>query len=169
MGTKAIFKIYRNGKFLLGSWIKFDGGASNHGVFPYVMKNVDMKADDGLKYHFFKTINDYVNLSKFTSLTIINKKKPFLTQVDSNGMTPVDVLFWDTNLSEKKLIDNDVWAEIQYELRITKNDVKVKVDYNGNINTFKLRNAASIHDLCKEVFNWIDDVDYGLNDCDCGK
>ena len=41
MGTRAIFKIWLNGKFVLGSWNKWDGGVNDTGIFPHFLTSLN--------------------------------------------------------------------------------------------------------------------------------
>ncbi len=174
MGTTAIFKIYENGKFLLGSWVKFDGGVSQHSIFPYVMKNTDISTHMNLKKMYYDSINNYQLDNKFRYLGSGNGvNKPFQSQMDDNGMAPVDVLFWEKPLSDAKLWKQYISGQFVYEIRFTKDKFKVKIDYNGNTKEWVSKNAEEHHDfisnMLKEVVEWVEDIDYGLNDCNCGE
>ena len=174
MGTKAIFKIYENGKFLLGSWVKFDGGVSQHSIFPYVMKHTDISTHMNLKKMYYDSINHYLLDGKFRRLGIgSGVNKPLISQIDENGMAPVDVLFWDKSLSDAKLWNDYISGEFVYEIRFTKDKFKIKVDYNGNTKEWVSKNAEEhqnfVSNMLKEVVEWVDEIDYGLNDCNCGE
>jgi hypothetical protein len=168
MATKAIFKIYENGKFLLGSWVKFDGGINQHSIFPYFIKNIKYDMD---KKSIYDIINKFVNDNKFRTM-FGDKKKPFINQTNDEGMTGVDVLFWDKPITDKKLYEENVWGEYIYEVRFTKSKIKIKVIYNGNEKTFQLGaywGTNSIVRILDELNKWVDGIEYGLNDCDCAE
>lgn len=174
MGTRAIFKIYENGKFLLGSWVKYDGGVSQHSIFPYVMKHTDISTYMNLKNMYYKSINNYLLDGKFRRLGFgSGVNKPFQSQMDDNCMAPVDVLFWDKPLSDAKLMKDYISGQFVYEIRFTKDKFKIKVDYNGNTKEWVSKNADNhddfISNMLKEVSDWVEDIDYGLNDCNCGE
>jgi hypothetical protein len=166
MGTKAIFKIYNDGKFVIGSWIKYDGGVSETSVFPNFLKNLKYNLD---KKSFYDYINKFVNDGKFGSM-FGDKKKPFINQINDEGMISPDVLFWDTSISDTKLMQNFIWSEYTYEVRFTKSKVKIKVIYNGNEKVYELKpywGTGTILSIINDVNDWVDDIEYGLNDCDC--
>ena len=172
MGTTAIFKIYENGKFLLGSWVKFDGGVSQHSIFPYVMKHTDIGGEMNLKKMYYNSINQYLLDNKFRQLGFgCGVNKPFQTQMEDNFMAPVEVLFWDKPLSDAKLWKQFIGGQFVYEIRFTKSQFKVKVDYNGNTKEWVSKDADNhrsfVNEMLEEVIKWADDIDYGLNDCDC--
>jgi hypothetical protein len=172
MGTNAIFKIYDNGKFVMGSWIKYDGGVDDTSALRPVLYSL---GKDFNKQRFYHTINKFVNDGKFGSM-FGNKKKPFINQINEEGMAPVDVLFWDIPLSDKKLMEDYIWGQFIYEIRYVKDGVNIKVSYNGNEITKKigremygnLRTADSQH-ILMDLNKWVDEIDYGLNDCNCGE
>ena len=169
MGTKAIFKIYNEGKFVIGSWVKYDGGVSDTSIFPYFIKNLNYDAN---KKSIYDTINQFVSDGKFNNLSSWNKNKPFYSQMEENGMTPVKVLFWEKSLSEKKLLENDVYGEYTYEIRFTKDKLKIKVIYGITEKTYVFNgfpNMDNIRIMIKELNDWVYDLDYGLNDCNCGE
>jgi hypothetical protein len=166
MGTKATFKIYNDGKFVIGSWIKYDGGVSETSVFPNFLKNLKYDLD---KKSFYDYINKFVNDGKFGSM-FGDKKKPFINQINDEGMTSPDVLFWDTSMSDKKLMENYIWGEYTYEVRFTKKVINIKINYNGAEKVFYMKRdfgTGSIIGTINEVQDWVDDIEYGLNDCDC--
>ncbi len=170
MGTKAIFKIYDNGKFVMGSWVKYDGGVNDTSVLRPVLYSL---RKDFSKQGFYQTINSIVNDGKFATI-FGDKKTPFINQINEEGMTSPDVLFWDIPLSDKKLMNHYIWGEFIYEIRYVKDGVNIKVSYNGNEITKKvgremygnLRSGDIQHNLI-ELNKWVEDIDYGLNDCDC--
>ena len=170
--TKAIFKIYENNKFVLGAWVKSDGGVRPNSIFPYVMENTNIAYDYNLKYTFYEAIINYIQETNFRVM-FGNKKNPFSLQSNSEGMKPVDVLFWENNLSDKKLLNENVWGEYIYEIRFTKKALKVKVDYASNtrewVNTKPELHDDFIEQILQEVAEWVDNIDFGLNDCDCDK
>lgn len=169
MGTKAIFKIYNEGKFVIGSWVKWNGGVDTTSIFPFFLKNLKYDFD---KKSFYDLINKFVNDNKFNNLTGLIKNKPFSRQMDDNGMTDVDVLFWETSLSDKKLMENDLYGEYTYEVRFTKNKIKIKVIYNGHEKTYELKGiwgTTTIIRTIDDMNKWVDDIEYGLNDCNCGE
>jgi hypothetical protein len=170
--TKAIFNIYENGKFVLGAWVKSDGGVRDNSIFPYVMEETDISTDRNLKYSFYKTINNYITERNFRSM-FGDKKNPFRNQFDSEGMKSVDVLFWENKLSDKQLLKNYLWGEYTYEIRFTKKSLKVKVNYSGQSREWVNNNADQHEDfidkMLDEVEVWVDNIDFGLNDCDCDK
>jgi hypothetical protein len=172
MGQTAIFKIYENGKFLLGSWVKYDGGVSEHSIFPYVMKNADINEHKSLKYSYYSIINEYLLKNKFRRIGLgCPDKNPFQSQINDEGMTAVEVLFWDKPLSDAKLWKQYIAGQFVYEIRFTKNQFKVKVDYNGNTKEWVCKDDNNhnyfITNMLEELVEWIDDIEYGLNDCDC--
>lgn len=174
MGTRAIFKIYENGKFLLGSWVKFDGGVSEHSIFPYVMKHTRIGEHHNLKKSYFDSINKYLLDNKFRTLGVgCGVNKPFQRQMDDNFSAPVEVLFWDKSISDAKLWKDYISGQFVYEIRFTKNQFKLKIDYNGNIKEWVSKNPDDHNDfisnMLKEVVEWVDDIEYGLNDCNCGE
>ena len=68
MGTKAIFKIYNEGKFVIGSWIKYDGGITTTSVFPYVIKSLTSSN----KQTWFNKLNNFnLFLSIYCDLVIM--------------------------------------------------------------------------------------------------
>jgi len=167
MGTKAIFKIYDNGKFVMGSWVKYDGGVETTSIFPYVMKALTSSK----KQNWFNKLNNFI-LEKNYGVIFGNKKKPFIHQINDDGMTETEILFWDISLSDKKLMDEGIWAEYIYEIRFTKSGVKVKVVYNSNEKTYTIKNVWDYNEtnnIITDVKNWVDEIDYGLNDCNCGE
>jgi hypothetical protein len=166
MATKAIFKIYNDGKFLMGSWVKYDGGVSDTSIFPHFIKSIK---PDVNKKSIYDIINKFVNDNKFRTMFGDNKK-PFINQTNDEGMTGVDVLFWDKSISDAKLYKENVWGEYIYEVRFTKGNVKIKVIYNGNEKILYWKRdwgTGTIISTIKEVSKWIDGIEYGLNDCDC--
>jgi hypothetical protein len=172
MGTKAIFKIYDNGKFVMGSWVKYDGGVDDTSILRPVLLSL---RNNFSKQAFFQTINKFVNDGKFGSM-FGDKKKPFINQINEDGMAPVDVLFWDIPLSDKKLMDDYIWGQFIYEIRYVKDGVNIKVSYNGNEITHKLTrkeygvyNTADIQHILIDLNKWVDEIEYGLNDCNCGE
>ena len=178
MGTKAIFKIYNEGKFVIGSWVKYDGGVEATSVFPYFLKNLKHKIE---KKSFYDAINKFVNDGKFGSM-FGDKKKPFINQINEDGMISPDVLFWDTNLSDKKLMTENIWGEYIYEVRFGKKNIKIKINYNSNQKEIEIKdgwnwvlenhpshNDTMILSIMNDVYKWVDDIDYGLNDCNCGE
>ena len=172
MGTKAIFKIYDNGKFVMGSWVKYDGGVDDTSILRPVLLSL---GKDFNKQAFYQTINRFVNDGKFRNM-FGNKKKPFINQINEEGMAPVDVLFWDIPLSDKKLMDDYIWGEFIYEIRYVKDGVNIKVSYNGNEITKKIvrdmygnLRAGNTQHILIDLNNWVDEIDYGLNDCNCGE
>jgi hypothetical protein len=97
-------------------------------------------------------------------------------------MTSPDVLFWDTNLSDKKLMTENIWGEYIYEVRFGKKNIKIKINYNSNqkeieikdgwnwvLENHPLHNDTMILSIMNDVYKWVDDIDYGLNDCNCGE
>jgi hypothetical protein len=85
-------------------------------------------------------------------------------------MISPDVLFWDISISDTKLMENFVWSEYTYEVRFTKSKVKIKVIYNGNEKVYELKpywGTGTILSIINDVNDWVDDIEYGLNDCDC--
>jgi len=169
MGTTAIFKIYNEGKFVIGSWVKWNGGVGSNGIFPYFLKNLSYNAD---KKSIYDIINQFVLNNKFNSLTGFDKKKPFSRQMEDNGMAYVDLLFWETSLSENKLLQNDLYGEYTYEVRFTKDRIKIKVIYGIHEKIFVFNwfpNIDNINIVIKELNDWVNDIDYGLNDCNCGE
>lgn len=169
MGTKAIFKIYNEGKFVIGSWVKWNGGVDTTSIFPHFLKNLSYNMD---KKSIYNIINQFVSDSKFNNLTGLIKKKPFSRQMEDNGMTYVDVLFWENPLSDKKLLENDLYGEYTYEIRFTKDKVKIKVIYGIDENIFVFNwfpNIDNINNILKELNDWVYDLEYGLNDCNCGE
>lgn len=173
MGTKAIFKVYEDGKFVFGSWVKYNGGVQDHSLVRKVMTNLRAKFS---KLAFYQTINSYVSDSNFGFLQSGDKKKPFSTQINDDGMKECEVLFWDIPMSDKKLMENNVWGEYIYELRYTKNGLTFKVIYNGNTKTYKLTpdqynifSGGNIQAILMDLNKWVDEIEYGLNDCNCGE
>jgi hypothetical protein len=172
MGTKAIFKIYDNGKFVMGSWVKYDGGVDDTSVLRPVLYSL---GKDFNKERFYHTINKFVNDGKFRNM-FGDKKKPFINQINEEGMTSVDVLFWDIPLSDTKLYKDYIWGEFIYEIRYVKDGVNIKVSYNGNEITKKVGRdmygnlrTAGIQGILIDLNKWVEDIDYGLNDCNCGE
>ncbi len=172
MGTKAIFKIYDNGKFVMGSWVKYDGGVDDTSVLRPVLYSL---GKDFNKERFYHTINKFVNDGKFRNM-FGDKKKPFINQINEEGMTSVDVLFWDIPLSDAKLYKDYIWGEFIYEIRYVKDGVNIKVSYNGNEITKKVGRdmygnlrTAGIQGILIDLNKWVEDIDYGLNDCNCGE
>jgi hypothetical protein len=169
--TKAIFNIYENGKLVLGAWVKSDGGVGDNSIFPYVMWNC-VGGERSAKSLFYETINEYLEQTKFR-LMFGDKKNPFWKQMNSEGMKEVDVLFWDKKLSDKQLLKENVWGEYTYEIRFTKKSIKVKVDYSGHsrqwVNNKADQHEEFINKMLEEVKAWVDNIDFGLNDCDCDK
>lgn len=166
MGTKAIFKIYNEGKFVIGSWVKYNGGVDSISIFPYFLKTLKYDVD---KKSIYDSINQFINDCNYGSM-FGDKKTPFSRQINDDGMKEAEVLFWDISLSDKKLMNEGIWAEYTYEVRFTNDKVKVKVIYNGNEKTYELKgywNTTSITKITGDVSKWIDDIEYGLNDCDC--
>jgi hypothetical protein len=166
MGTKAIFKIYNNNKFVIGSWVKHDGGVNTTSIFPYFLKNLKYDVD---KKSIYDTINQFIADNNY-GVMFGDKKKPFSRQRTDEGMTECEVLFWDIPLSDKKLMKEYVWAEYTYEVRFSSDRVKIIINYNGNEKTYELKgywNTTSIIKIVGDVNKWIDDIEYGLNDCDC--
>ena len=170
MGTTAIFKIYKDGKFLLGSWVKFDGGVSQHSIFPYFLNNLTTDADKKSIYHI---INDYLLDGKFRRLGIgSGVNKPFQSQMNDDCMAPVDVLFWDKPLSDAKLWKDYISGQFVYEIRFNKKEINIKINYNGAEKVFSMKRnfgTGSIIGTINEVVEWVEDIDYGLNDCNCGE
>ncbi len=170
--TKAIFKIYENNKFVLGAWVKSDGGVKPNSLFPYVMKSEELEKYQTLKRAYYNAINQYIQDHKFLIMSG-DKKNPFWKQMDSQGMKAVDVLFWENNLSDKKLLKENLWGEYIYEIRLTNKQMKVKVDYSNNtrewINKNEKQHDEFISKMLQEVVEWVDNIDFGLNDCDCDK
>jgi len=167
MGTKAIFKIYDNGKFVMGSWVKYDGGITSTSVFPYVMKALTLST----KEYWFNKLNNFILEKNYTTM-FGDKKKPFSRQINDDGMTEAEILFWDISLSDKKLMDEGIWAEYIYEIRFTKSGVKIKIVYNSNEKIYTIKNVWDNNETSKilvDVVKWVDDIDYGLNDCNCGE
>ena len=174
MGTTAIFKIYENGKFLLGSWVKDDGGVRDWNVLSYVMKYTSIAEHMNLKAMYYNSINKYQLDNKFRTLGVgCGVNKPFQSQMNDDFMAPVDVLFWDKPLSDAKLWKQYISGQFVYEIRFTKDKFKIKVDYNGNTKEWISKNAEEHQDfvsnMLKEVSDWLNDIDYGLNDCNCGE
>ena len=172
MGTKAIFKIYDNGKFVMGSWVKYDGGVNDTSVLRPVLYSL---GKDFNKERFYHTINKFVNDGKFRNM-FGDKKKPFINQINEEGMTAVDVLFWDIPLSDAKLYKDYIWGEFIYEIRYVKDGVNIKVSYNGNEITKKVGTdmygnlrTGGIQHILIDLNKWVEDIDYGLNDCNCGE
>jgi hypothetical protein len=67
-------------------------------------------------------------------------------------------------------MDEGIWAEYIYEIRFTKAGVKVKVVYNSNEKTYTIKNVWDYNEtnnIIVDVVKWVDEIDYGLNDCDC--
>jgi hypothetical protein len=64
-------------------------------------------------------------------------------------------------------------GQFVYEIRFTKDKFKIKVDYNGNTKEWISKNAEEhqnfVSNMLKEVSDWLNDIDYGLNDCNCGE
>ena len=167
MGTTAIFKIYENGKFLLGSWVKDDGGITDTSIFPYVLKRLT----SSVKQTWFNKLNNFILEKNYTTM-FGNKKKPFINQTNDDGMTNTEILFWDISLSDKKLMDEGIWGQYIYEIRFTKSGVKIKIIYNGNENNYTIKNVWDFHEannILEDVVKWVNDIDYGLNDCNCGE
>ena len=136
------------------------------------MENTNIAYDYNLKYTFYEAIINYIQETNFRVM-FGNKKNPFSLQSNSEGMKPVDVLFWQNHLSDKKLLNENVWGEYIYEIRFTKKALKVKVDYASNTREWINKNAE-LHDdfietMLTEVAEWVDNIDFGLNDCDCDK
>ena len=172
MGTKAIFKIYDNGKFVMGSWVKYDGGVDDTSILRPLLLSL---RNNFSKQSFYQTINSFVNDGKFGTM-FGDKKKPFINQINEEGMAPVDVLFWDIPLSDKKLMTDYIWGEFIYEIRYVKDGVNIKVSYNGNEITKKIGReiygnlrTGDIQHILIDLNNWVDEIDYGLNDCNCGE
>jgi hypothetical protein len=181
MGTRAIFKIWLNGKFVLGSWNKWDGGVNDTGVFPHFLTSLNKLTLS--KKQLYDIINKFVLDSKFNNLTSGNKKNPFSAQMNDNFTSGVDVLFWETNLNDNRLMEQYVWGQYVYEVRITDTQVKIKVIYVIDEKEYVLKNAweythhnhnyklgnKEITKLLTDVNKWVYDLDYGLNDCNCGE
>jgi hypothetical protein len=168
MGTQAIFKIYNEGKFVIGSWIRHDGGVETTSIFPYFLKTLKYDVD---KKSIYDSINQFIEDGNY-GVMFGDKKNPFSRQMNDEGMTSCDVLFWDTYLSDKKLLKEGIWADYFYEVRFTTDKVKIKIIYNGHEKTYELRgywNTNQILPIITDVNNWIDDIEYGLNDCNCGE
>lgn len=178
MGTKAIFKIYENGNFVFGSWVKYGGGVQDHQFLSCVLKSITGYEVD--KKHYYDQINKFITDMNYGFLQSGDKKKPFSTQINDDGMKECEVLFWDTPLSDKKLMEQHVWGEFIYEVRVGKNDVKLKVSYNGHTKVVKLKiwdwnknaerwilRANEEKTTQQEIIKWVDDIDFGLNDCNC--
>lgn len=174
MGTKAIFKIYENGNFVLGSWVKYNGGVQDHQFLSCVLKSITGYEVD--KKHYYDQINKFITDMNYGFLQSGDKKKPFSTQINDDGMKECEVLFWDIPMSDKKLMENNVWGEYIYELRYTKNGLTFKVIYNGNTKTYKLTpdqynnfSGGNIQHILMDLNKWVDEIEYGLNDCNCGE
>jgi hypothetical protein len=168
MGTKAIFKIYNEGKFVIGSWVKYDGGVSSTSIFPYFLNKLKYDVD---KKSIYDSINQFINDGNYRTM-FGDKKIPFIRQINDDGMNETEVLFWDTCLSDVKLYREGVWAEYTYEVRFTKDKVKIKVIYNGHEKTYELKGywgTMKIASIITDVNKWVDDIEYGLNDCNCGE
>jgi hypothetical protein len=168
MGTKAIFKIYNDNKFVIGSWVKHDGGVNTTSIFPYFLKNLKYDVD---KKSIYDTINQFINDGKY-GVMFGDKKKPFSRQTTDEGMTECEVLFWDIPLSDAKLWKEYITGQFVYEVRFSSDKVKIKINYNGNEKTYELKgywNTTSIIKIVGDVNKWIDDIEYGLNDCNCGE
>jgi len=167
MGTTAIIKIYENGKFLLGSWVKDDGGITNTSIFPYVLKSLT----SSVKQTWFNKLNNFI-LEKNYGVMFGDKKSPFGRQINDDGMSETKILFWDISLSDKKLMEEGIWGQYIYEIRFTKDRVKIKIVYNGNEKNHTIKNVwdfQETNNILEDVVKWVDDVDYGLNDCNCGE
>ena len=166
MGTKAIFKIYNNNKFVIGSWVRHDGGIETTSIFPYFLKTLKYDVD---KKSIYNSINQFIEDGDY-GVMFGDKKNPFSRQMNDEGMTSCDVLFWDIPLSDKKLTNEGIWAEYTYEVRFSSDKVKIKIIYNGHEKTYELKGYWSIQQIIPiitDVKNWVDDIEYGLNDCDC--
>jgi hypothetical protein len=182
MGTKAIFKIWLDNKFVLGSWVKYDGGINDTCIFPHFLTSLNKF--DLSKKHLYDIINKFVLDSKFNNLSYGgNAKRPFKAQMNDSFMGEVNVLFWEKNIGDKKLMEEYVWGEYIYEVRITDTQVKIKVIYGINEKEYVLKNAweynsqkhtnflgkKEITKLLTDANKWVYDLDYGLNDCNCGE
>ena len=168
MGTRAIIKYYKDGKFLLGSWVKFDGGVSTHSIFPTIMTTLSANAD---KYQLFQDIKDYVCKNRFPHL-FGDKKNPFKYQIQNDAILGDDVLFWDIPLSDKKLMESYVWGEYIYEIRFVKGGIKININHNGNEKSYMLKGYITtdkILNIIKDAQEWDYELEYGLNDCNCGE
>jgi hypothetical protein len=170
MGTRAIFRFYKDGKFLLGSWVKWDGGLSANSIFPDVM-NLLYRDINPTKLSLFHTIKDYVVDSRFPHL-FGDKKDPFKYQIQNEAILGDDVLFWDIPLSDKKLMEKYLWGEYIYEIRFVKGGIKIKINHNGNEKEYALKGYRT-HDkvlkIIKDAQDWDYELEYGLNDCNCGE
>lgn len=167
MGTKAIFKIFNEGKFVIGSWVRFDGGVGQNDIFPYFINKLKYDVD---KKSIYDTINQFVLDGKFNNLSTWDKKNPFRSQMNEDWQTSVSVLFWEKSISEKKLLEQSIYADYTYEFRFNKDGVKIKVIYTIYEKTFELKgywNTTSIIKMVQDLNKWVDDIEYGLNDCDC--
>ena len=127
------------------------------------------------KKSIYDTINQFLNDNKFGNM-FGDKKKPFSRQINDEGMNECDVLFWDNNLSDTKLMNSYVWADYVYEVRFNKKSIKIKIIYYGNVKEIEIKDGWGYEgiltnwkttSIIKDISDWINDVDYGLNDCNC--
>lgn len=166
--TKAIIKLHLNGKFELGAWVAHLGSPSP--FLNNILKRVNLKDNTNLSYDIWSNITLFANHHTWRYLKVPKKKIAFNTQVYEDGTAKTYCRFWGVNLNEYDLMNNGLFADWEYTMKVNKKKVKIEVKYQGEYYYWEgtYKSLTEVREtLIQNLEEWGAKIDKELADCDC--
>jgi hypothetical protein len=166
--TRAVVKLYLNGKFELGAWVSHLGHPNP--FLRNILKKVDLENTEKLSQNVWSNILLFANHHTWRWLKVPKKKAAFNNQLNKDKTAKVYSMFWGINLNEFDLYDNGLFGEWEYTIRVNKKNVKIEVKYQGEVFSWEgsyksLDNSRD--DIITQMEEWGIKIDKELADCDC--